>query len=101
MMEVCANGFVEHQRGYFISSGSASGVMNGWRVLMRIPNDVGFSLDAKGFSSKQCSWFLNEDFLRILRQGARVCVYSATGKVPECVQNSEDSYAKIKEVITR
>jgi hypothetical protein len=23
--------------------------MNGWRVLMRIPNDEGFSLDAKGF----------------------------------------------------
>jgi hypothetical protein len=39
MMEVRANGFAEHQRGYFISSGSASGVMNGWRVFMRIPND--------------------------------------------------------------
>jgi hypothetical protein len=49
MMEVCANVFVEHQRGYFISTGSASGVMNGWRVLMRIPNDGGFSLDVKGF----------------------------------------------------
>jgi hypothetical protein len=48
MMEVCANGFAEHQRGYFISSGSASGVMNDWRVLMRIPNDRGFTLDAKG-----------------------------------------------------
>jgi hypothetical protein len=48
MMEVCANGFAEHQRGYFISSGSASGVMNDWRVLMRIPNDGGFTLDAKG-----------------------------------------------------
>jgi hypothetical protein len=23
--------------------------MNGWRVLMRIPNDGGFSLDVKGF----------------------------------------------------
>jgi hypothetical protein len=102
MMEVCANGFAEHQRGYFIGSGSASGVMNGWHVLMRIPNGGGFSLDVKGsFSSKQCSWFPNEDFLQILRQGARVCVYSARGKVPECVQNSEDSYAQIKEVITR
>jgi hypothetical protein len=49
MMEVCANGFAKHQRGYFISSGSASGVMNGWRVLIRIPNHGGFSLDAKGF----------------------------------------------------
>jgi hypothetical protein len=29
MMEVCANGFAEHQRGFFISSGSASGVMSG------------------------------------------------------------------------
>jgi hypothetical protein len=49
MMEVCANGFAEYQRGYFISSGCASGVMNGWRVLMRIPNGGGFSLDMKGF----------------------------------------------------
>jgi hypothetical protein len=30
MMEVCASGFAEHRRGYFISSGGASGVMNGW-----------------------------------------------------------------------
>jgi hypothetical protein len=49
MMEVCASGFAKHQRGYFISSGSASGVMTGWRVLMRVPNDGGFSLDTKGF----------------------------------------------------
>jgi hypothetical protein len=49
MMEVCANGFVEHRRGYFISSGSASGVMTGWRALMGIPNGGGFSLDVKGF----------------------------------------------------
>jgi hypothetical protein len=49
MMEVYANGFAEHQRGYFIGSGSASGVMNGWRVLMRIQNGEGFSLAAKGF----------------------------------------------------
>jgi hypothetical protein len=50
---------------------------------------------------KQCSWFSNEDSLRILRQGARVCAYSARGKVPECVQNNEDLYAQIREVITR
>jgi hypothetical protein len=49
MMEVCANGFAEHRRGYFISSGSASGVMIGWRALIGIPNGGGFSLDAKGF----------------------------------------------------
>jgi hypothetical protein len=28
-------------------------------------------------------------------------VYSARGKVPECVQNNEDSYAQIKKVITK
>jgi hypothetical protein len=39
----------KRRRGYFIGSGSASGVMNGWCVLMRIPNGGGFSLDAKGF----------------------------------------------------
>jgi hypothetical protein len=49
MMEVCASGFAEHRRGYFISSGGASGVMTVCRVLMRIPNDGRFSLDAKGF----------------------------------------------------
>jgi hypothetical protein len=101
MMEVYANGFAEHQRGYFISSESASGVMTGWRALMGIPNGGGFSLDAKGFFIEQCSWLPNKDFLQILRQGARVCAYSARGKVPECVQNSEDSYAQIKEIITR
>jgi hypothetical protein len=50
---------------------------------------------------KQCSWFPNEDSLRILRQGAEVCAYSARGKVPECVQNDEDSYAQIKRVIPK
>jgi hypothetical protein len=49
MMQVCASGFAERRRGYIIGSGSASGVLNGWRVLMRIPNNGGFSLDAKGF----------------------------------------------------
>jgi hypothetical protein len=64
---------------------------------MRIPNDEGFfSLDAKGFFIEKCSWFPNEDFLRILRQGTRLCAYSARGKVPECVQHSEDSYAQIE-----
>jgi hypothetical protein len=34
---------------YFISSGSASGVMTGRRALMRILNDGGFFLGCKGF----------------------------------------------------
>jgi hypothetical protein len=51
-MEVCASGFAKHRRGYFISSRGALGVMTDWRVLMRIPNDGGFSLDAKGFFVK-------------------------------------------------
>jgi hypothetical protein len=80
VMKVCANGSAKHRRGYFISSGSASGVMNGWRALMGIPNGGGFSLDAKGFFIEQCSWLPNKDFLRILGQGARVCVYSARRK---------------------
>jgi hypothetical protein len=100
-MEVCASGFAEHRGGYFISSGSVSGVMTGWRALMGIPNSGGFPWMQRVFSSKQCYWFLNEDFLRIIRQRARVCAYSARRKVPECIQNSEDSYAQIKEVMTR
>jgi hypothetical protein len=37
------------QGSYFISSGSASGVMNGRRALMGIPNDGGFFLGYKKF----------------------------------------------------
>jgi hypothetical protein len=96
MMEVYANGFAGYQKGYFISRESALGVMTGWRALMGIPNGGGFSPNAKGFSIEQCSWLLNKDFLRILRQGARVCAYSARVKVPEGVQNSEGSHAQIK-----
>jgi hypothetical protein len=70
--------------------------MTGWRALMGILNGGVFPWMRRVFSSEQCSWFPNEDFLQILRQGARVCAYSARGKVPECVQNSEDSYAQIK-----
>jgi hypothetical protein len=66
VMEVYANGFAGYQRGHFISSESASGVMTGWRALMGIPNGGGFSLNAKGFFIEQCSWLPNKDFLRIL-----------------------------------
>jgi hypothetical protein len=52
MMEVCVNGFAEHRRGYFISSGSASWVMTGWRALMRIPNGGGFPWTRRVFSSE-------------------------------------------------
>jgi hypothetical protein len=37
---------------YFISNGNASGVVTGRHTLMGIPNDRGFSLDAKGFFNK-------------------------------------------------
>jgi hypothetical protein len=67
MREVYANGFAEHQGGYFISRESASGVMSGWRALMGIPNGGGFSPSAKGFFIEQCSWLPIKDFLRILR----------------------------------
>jgi hypothetical protein len=49
MMEVCTSGFAEPPESYFIGSGNASGVMTGRSALMGIPNDGGFSLDAKGF----------------------------------------------------
>jgi hypothetical protein len=96
MMEVYASGFSEHQGGYFISRESALGVMSGWCALMGIPNDGGFSPNAKGFSIEQCLWLPNEDFLWILCQGARDYTYSARVKVPECVQNSEGSHTQIK-----
>jgi hypothetical protein len=49
VMEVYANGFAEHQGDYFISRESESGVMTGWRALMRIPNDGGFLPKCEGF----------------------------------------------------
>jgi hypothetical protein len=61
---------------------------------MGIPNGRGFSLDVKGF-------YIGTMFMAPECRGARVCAYSVRGKVPECVQDSEDSYAQIKEVITR
>jgi hypothetical protein len=57
---------------------------------------VGFLPECEGIFIEQCSWFPNTDFLRILRQGTRVCTYSARVKVPECVQNSKGSHAQIK-----
>jgi hypothetical protein len=95
MMEVYASGFVEHQGGYFISRDCALGVMTGWRALMGMPNDM-VSPECEGFFIEQCSWIPNEDFLRILRQGSRVCAYSARVRVPECVQSSEGSHTQIK-----
>jgi hypothetical protein len=71
MMEVYASGFAEHQGGYFISCESTSGVMTGWRTKRQ-----GFLPECEGFFIEQCSWLLNKDFLRILRQGTRVlCVF--------------------------
>jgi hypothetical protein len=72
------------------------GVMTGWRTLMAISNGRVFSPNAKGFFIEQCSWFPNEDFLWILRQGARICAYSSRVKVPKCVQNSKGSRAQIE-----
>jgi hypothetical protein len=95
MMEVYASGFAEHQGGYFISRESASGVMTGWRALMGIPNG-GVSPRMRRVLIEQCSWLPNTDFLRILRQGGRVCAYSARVKVTECVQNSKGLHAQIK-----
>jgi hypothetical protein len=56
----------------------------------------GFLPECEGFFIEQCSWLPKEDFLWMLRQGARVCAYSARIKVPECVQNSKGSHAQIE-----
>jgi hypothetical protein len=69
--------------------------MTGWRTLMGIPNGR-VSPQMRRVFIEQCSWLPNTDFLRILRQGTRVCAYSARVKVPECVQNSKGSHAQIK-----
>jgi hypothetical protein len=48
------------------------------------------------FSIEQCSWFPDEEFLRILREGQEFVRIRLRVKVPECVQNSEGSHAQIK-----
>jgi hypothetical protein len=55
-----------------------------------------FLPECEGFFIEQCSWFPNKDFLQILRQGTRVCAYSARVRVTEKVQNSKGSHAQIK-----
>jgi hypothetical protein len=58
----------------------------------------GFFPECEGFSIEQCSWLPNKDFLWVLRQGAKVCAYSARVKVPECVQGSEIRVHKLKKL---
>jgi hypothetical protein len=106
MMEVCANGFAEHYRGYFISSGSASGVMNGWRVLMRIPNDGGFSLDTKGFFHQKsvhgsrmrifCRFYAKEqEFVRIrLGESFPNALKTVKLRMHKLKKSSQDEYKR-------
>jgi hypothetical protein len=67
-------------------------VMTSWRALIGIPNGGGCSLNAKGFSIEQCSWLPNKDFLRILRQGARV----ARVKFPNALKTVKIRMKKLK-----
>jgi hypothetical protein len=96
VMEVYASGFAEHQGGYFISCEKHIG-SDDWLAYINGNTKLqGFIPGCEGFFIEQCSWFPNKDFLRIPRQGTRVCAYSAKVKVPECVQSSESSHAQIK-----
>jgi hypothetical protein len=61
---------------YFISSGDASGVMTGRRALMRIPNDGGFSLNAKGFFNKTLFMVPELGFsMDSMPRGKSLCVF--------------------------
>jgi hypothetical protein len=101
MMEVCANGFAEHQRGYFISSASASGVMTGWRALMGIPNGGVFPWMRRVFSLNSaygsqrrifCGFYAKEEeFVRIRLEE----------KFPNVFKIVKVRMDKIKKVITR
>jgi hypothetical protein len=57
----------------------------------------GFLSECEGFFIERCLWFPNEDFLWILRQGIRVCVYSAKIKFPSSFKNSKIRMHKSKE----
>jgi hypothetical protein len=74
-MEVYASGFAEHQGGYFISCESALGVMTGWRTLMGIPNDMVFSLNAKGFSLNSVCGSRMRIFADSMPRGKGLCVF--------------------------
>jgi hypothetical protein len=99
MMEVCTSGFAEHRMAILL----AMEIHQEWWLpsvhFWEYQTTGVFPWMRKVFSTKQCSWFPSKDSLRILRQGARVCAYSARWKVPECVQNNEDWYAQIEKVI--
>jgi hypothetical protein len=97
MMEVYANGFAEHQRGYFINSGSASGVMTGWRALMGIPNGGGFSLDAKGFSLNSARGSRIRIFCGFCAKGQEFVHIRLEEKFPNVLKTVKIRMHKLKE----
>jgi hypothetical protein len=74
---VYVSGFAEHRGGYFISCEERIGTDDWLAYINGNTKQQGFLLECEGFFVEQCSWFPNEDFLRILRQGTRVCACSA------------------------
>jgi hypothetical protein len=70
-------------------------VMTGQCALMRITNDGVFFLGClKSFQR-------NSVYDSRMRQGGKcLCVFGWM-KVPECVQNGENSYTQIEKIITR
>ena len=79
-MNVCTGGFRRAPKAYFNSRGRVLGVTSGQYALMRIPNDGGFSFDAKGFQCNSVHGSRIRIFYGLLCQGAGVRAYSARMK---------------------
>jgi hypothetical protein len=101
MMEVYTNGFAEHQRGYFISSEGASGVMAGWRALMGIPNGGGFSPNAKGFSLNSVRGSRIRNFYGFYAKKQEFVRIQLEEKFPNTFETIKIRMNKSKKIITR
>jgi hypothetical protein len=96
------SGFAEQRRVIFISSGGALGVMTGQCALMGIPNDGVSSLDGqRSFQQNSVHDSRMKIFCGFCAKGEVFVGIRLDEKFPECVQNNENSYTQIEEVIAR
>jgi hypothetical protein len=101
MMEVYANRFAEHQMCYFISRGSALGVMTGWRALMGIPNGRVFPWMRRVFSLNSVHGPRIRIFCGFYAKVQEFVHIRLEEKFPNAFKAVKIRMHKIKEVITK
>jgi hypothetical protein len=88
-------------KGYFISSGNASGVMTGRRALIRIPNNGGFPWMRMVFQRNSVHGSRMRILYGFFAKGQKFVCIRLEERFPNVLKNNEDSYAQIREVITK